>query len=264
MTDQNPATPPKKHHAAIRKEKADAFDSLLKEHGVTTLEELQAKLVNETTPPAQPDPMAGWKPADIEIPADDLAWITPDHFEIHFVLRKHNVTYRPAKPHLQPQLIALMLRPTHTAEWPACPFNLRDPENHERDLFLQIKYKKWNHFMFTRDNAEDMYRDDRFPLPKKAVISHTEFRGWSNQAGRALGVHRDLVNPDPLREAMRRCLQRFPGQLFINFQHHPEMPGNAQVANPYGNSLENHRLPVVHNEQLREGVLPNLGLGTGM
>ena len=74
-----------------------------------------------------------------------------------------------------------------------------------------------------------------------------EFRGWSAYSHAATGKKRPLgENPDPLRECVRRLLQRFPGRAFLNSRHHPlsEWP-TPEIANPYGNSLGNLRIKVI-------------------
>ncbi len=57
------------------------------------------------------------------------------------------------------------------------------------------------------------------------------------------------MNPDPLREATRYVLQRFPGRVFINSMRHPltEWP-TPGVANPYGNRLGNLRILRIYDK----------------
>lgn len=216
--------------------------------GFESVEEMEAAMAKIREIPTSPDAVI---PVDVPIGAeaptgdpvaDDLYWITADHYEIHFVLRKRTMSLRPARMKLSPPIEGISINPYGGGEWNNMPFSLRH-DDHEKQRFLRIKYSNWNYFCLTRELAEDMYSDARWPVPSKAVISHEEFRGWSRASNRATGVHRDLSNPDVLREAARRLLQRFAGQLFVNSRHHRDLP-DVRVVNPYGNHLDEIAIPV--------------------
>ena len=189
-------------------------------------------------------------------PPDDLWWIDEDLFEVHFVARKRGLSLRPRRPRLNPPIDGIRLKPYGEGEWPAMPFSLKS-EDHERQKRLRMKYNKWSYFCISRDIAEDMWSDDRWPIPRKAIISHEEFRGWSTASKRAVGTHRPLDNPDVLREAVRRFLQRGAGQVFINWSRHEEIlrqhPQLFNIVNPYGNALDEVALPVVRTAP--DGIL---------
>lgn len=245
---------------------AFALRSELKRYGVDTVEELREKMeaVLGSVPAETATvsvPRGAETPATTAAPPDDLLWIGRDHFEVHLVLRKHNLILRAARPALQPPIERISLKPYATAtSWNNMPFTLRH-ENNERQKFLRIKYAKWNYFCISRDVAEDMFSDPRSPIPTRAVISHEEYRGWSHASKRAVGIHRDLVDPDPLREAVRRVLQRFSGQLFINSAYHKDMP-DYRIVNPYGNHIDEFAIPVprVLTPEVIETKMPEIVL----
>ena len=245
---------------ALRKE-------LKERYGVESVEELHEKMAALTEPVTTGGPMPiitlnpEPPPADFKIeplatepllPPDDLYWITPDIHDIHIVLRKRNLALRPARDALVPPIPPISIKPYSMGAWGAMPFSLKF-DDHKKQHDLRMKYAQWAFFVISRDVAEDMFSDDRWACPEKAVLSHEEFRGWSRASKRALGTYRDLENPDVLREAVRRILQRFNGQAFINMQYHPRMEGetDAQFSwrmltpNPYGNRLDEVGMPVV-------------------
>lgn len=252
-------------NAGSAMKEAHALRRELAKYGVTTVEELQAKMAGLVAEvPVDPTP------APIEIAApppddnyDDLWWITPDTYEVHLVCRKRGITLRPAREKLQPPLEGIMLKSYGEGAWETMPFSLRD-ENHEKQRFLRIKYSRWLYYCVTRELAEDMFSDPRWPVPNKAVLSHEEFKGWSRASKRATGKHREIENPDVLREAVRRILQRGAGAVFVNARYHQEMSGgDYRIANPYGNFLDEVSLPVVktYPKGIIQSAMPEIGTG---
>lgn len=215
-----------------------AAKALMERHGIETVEELAALLaklgepkadVAEASEPPPPEPVVAGKVAD------DLAWITADTGAVHVVARFTNLVLRPQKPGFNPPIDSISVFENHRGPWEACPFDLSS-KNREQEILNWVHYGRWSHIAIPRDVAEVCYSDARWPLPTKAVISGKEFTGWDQFAQSARGTYRDLTDRVPLRESVRRCLQRFPGQVFIDARYHRELK-DPRIVNPYGNRL---------------------------
>lgn len=186
-------------------------------------------------------------------PADDLAWITEDIGAVHVVARYQNLVLRPPRDNMNPPMAGVQVHEYTRGPWHAMPFDLRS-RNREQEVLNNVHYGKWAHLAISRDVAESVYADERYPLPTKAVISAKEFGGWDRHANQARGTLRPLGKPVALREVTRRVLQRFVGEVFINATHHWRDMPDARVANPYGNRLAGLALKLPDVAQ--EGVTP--------
>lgn len=190
---------------------------------------------------------------------DDLDWITPDVHSVAFVSRHMTICLRPAKPGFGDTFVPISMNHTGYGPWDAMPFDIRsnDADLDRRVLRERINratYATWAYHRLSRALAEEMYADARWPIPKEAVVSGKEFKGFDRQVQRAVGKHRVLVAPDPLREAARRVLQRLAGSTYVDVRFHKdavlayadwcksgrkgfERGLNPSRPNPYGTSL---------------------------
>lgn len=219
-----------------------------------TSEEPTSVLPDERIPASRPMPDE-WPASSPAIPAakavevsDPLGWITRDTGAVHLVSRYQNLVIRPPRYGVQPPMDAIVAHEYGRGEWAACPFDMRSRDR-EQEILNWVHYGRWAYVAISRDMAEVAYGDPRWPLPEKAVIVPAEFGGWDRFGNQARGVLRPLVQAVPLREAVRRCLQRFIGEVFVNATYHREMH-DVRIANPYGNRLAglSLRLPTVQTE----------------
>jgi hypothetical protein len=118
--------------------------------------------------------------------------------------------------------------------WDLMPFVVQNRDR-EKEQLDRVKTAHWGYFRLTRDLADTVFGDPRYPCPKKAVVDPREFRGWDRVSMRARGTYRD-VEPDNLRELTRQVLQRLRGKCFINNRYHAGRP-DPHIVNPYGNEL---------------------------
>jgi hypothetical protein len=227
-----------------------AWDALrlMESLGCKTIEEFNEKVAALQQPnlaalaaeaPLTPPEVAAVPDAQV---VDCMAWINENVDQVWLVAQSMTLSLRPSKPFMTPPLEQIMISKAHEAEWPNMPFDIRGKTDAETQ-WNRMRYAHWGHFVVSRDLAEQVYGHQHFPLPDKAVIVPEEFTGWGTYSHAAGGKKRLLVNPDPLRETVRRVLQRFPGRCFINSMRHPlnqwPTPG---IANPYGNRLGNLKI----------------------
>ena len=217
--------------------------ALLEKHGFESVEEMDAALkalsvAKEVVVEAPHDLTAATPGIDMSrlpVPKDDLAWITRDTGAVHFVARYGTICIRPQQAALVPPLDAVLMLASGQGEWSACPFDLRS-RTREQEILNMVHFGKWSYLALSAEEAAALYSDPRWPCPRRAVVSASEFRGWDRAAKQARGTYRDLPEVLPLREAVRRVLQRFVGEAFVDATYHPEMP-DVRIANPYGNRL---------------------------
>jgi hypothetical protein len=243
-----------KRLAAARAEKEAA---LLAEN-----ERLRAALAARETAPARidPDAVVPIKGTFIDEAKDDLDWIDDDVHAVHLVSKNMSITLRPADMNQVPIVSTVMIHSHGSGPWLANPFDLRSnhPDVNVRattEKLNEIRNANWGYFVISRQLAEGVFSDPRFPVPSKAVVSAAEFRGYDREVHRAVGKYRDLgPSPDKLREAVRMVLQRMRGTCFIDASRHgPEIASrrfDARRPNPYGMALGNivARLPEVKTE----------------
>ena len=260
--------------AAARKREEER-EALLKR-----VEELEAKMANTDTLPAViedtaaalaarartvTDTPSGAAAADIakrkEKPneqRDELDWITHDTPAVYIVAKNMTVTLRPSNTRVYPPIENISVNSIAMGPWAAMPFDTRSrarksDERAAEEKLNEIMYGNWGHFVITREIAQDVYADPRNPIPTKAVICAEDFRGYDRITNRAIGVERDLgPNPVPLREVVRKLLQRMVA--FVDIGHHiqpvVEKKLSAARPNPYRGTLANlaQKLPAVSTE----------------
>lgn len=225
---------------------------LMESLGCKTIEEFHAKVAAlhqpdlaalEAEAPMEPIEEPVTMDATVE---DCLGWIDKGIDVVWLVIKSMTLSLRPSRPFMDPPMEQIMISSAKRDGWPNMPFDVRG-RNDRETLFNRVNYAEWGHFAISRDLAEQVYGHRAFPIPTEAIIVPQEARGWSTYSHAAMGKKRSLgENPDPLRECVRRALQRFPGRLFINSRHHPEMP-QPWIVNPYGNSLGTLRPRVIRD-----------------
>ncbi len=218
---------------------------VMKRLGITDADELEKMLGDVST---------DIEPATTDIPSpiasapstacDPLAWITHETPSVNLVAKNKNLSLRPSFLRMNPPIESVQVFAWTEGTWNALPFDLthKDPNEEKK---MRMYARNWGHFRITKAHAEfDVYGDDRYPLPGSAVVDPSDFMRWDHAANRAIGKYSDL-GPDvvPLREVIRRTLQRKAGACFINMRYHPDL--DPRVVNPYCNELMGRKIHVV-------------------
>jgi len=198
----NPAPP--EHHAAKRKRLADEYQTVLDAAGVATMDELLAKIAAK---PVLPDTPVYEVPSDIAAVVDPLSAITPETDIVYLCSEHSSFVMIGEKKGWNPPVKQVNLQSSSRAGWRTCPFESATGDR-IFDNQRNVMYSKWNHYVVTRNLCDELYMDDRFPLPDTVVIDPLGFKGWSSAASRALGDRVKLEKPDSLRETVRTLLQR--------------------------------------------------------
>lgn len=252
-----PAPAKPEHHATKKKRENKEMHDLMETVGVSSIADLRAMILAANTLPAQaPQATMPGDPVAV-VPTeyhDDLAWITPDVYAVHFVSNSDVIVVRAAKPKWHPPMEKIQITSHGRGPWHAMPFKIecredRDHEKNQKALYTS----KWKYHVLTREMAVECYMDERWPMPQKAVIDSEKFRRWNGLVNRAEGEYVELIDPDPLREMMRVLLQRRHGMLFVNAGHHVNDGMDPRIPNPYGRTLAGYKAPEVTRIQ-RDGV----------
>jgi len=255
----------RRHWATEAKEKAGALDTLLAEHGVATVAELNERLrgVVEPTPTTGPSPAdyaasvtvsaePQFKNAESEYltpseppPPDPLAWITAGTQFVEIVSSCCVFGLVAAKDARGKGAIDL---PNYgSGPWGACPFSFRSEDRQFEENQRVMKDEWWNH-RFRRELAEMVYEQKGRLVPTDAVIGVEDYKGWDRMTRAARGTRTPLTEFVPLREEVRRLLQRHT-DTFINWNYHRN-DIDPRIPNPYKNRVTDiggHILPEVKN-----------------
>lgn len=244
VTTANPAEK-KKHHFTIAREKADALDALLKEHGVSSVDELNTKLAALTLDAAVetygPDPA----PTSPDQPVvDPLVGITRETPYVELVSSTSMFVLRQLNKHYNPHITRIAVHRYRVGPWDACPFRIGcwderlPPEvRFVRDRNIKIFKAQWHHFRVTRQLAENVYADPRWPRPETHVVDPKTFRGWDRRSNQAVGEHVPIEDFVALREVVRYMLQK-ARETFLDYATRPKgFEFDPRFPNPYRNKI---------------------------
>ena len=224
----NPA--PKVHHSTIRKEKAAQMDALLKEYG--SIEAVKAKLegggpkdrpVMDLLPTARPPAPGG----------DALAWITNETPYVGLVASTAIFTLFPGDVNNKGKGL-IQLTNTGSGPWLANPFDMRHKDRVQEQNLKVMKSKWWQH-RYPQQTARRIFDEGIRPVPTRAVQAAADFERWDSLGRQAKGVYTPITEFVPLREEVRRLLQKYP-ETFIDWNHH-KGDLDPRFPNPYRNRI---------------------------
>ena len=273
MSQTQPVSPKKKHYVEQMKDDLAAKDAEIARLQAALAEQADAHLSNTDPLKAVIDDVSA-QAAEIAkrkekpnqgvdaAPVDDLAWITKDMRAVYVVAKNMTLTLRPTNTNYNPIMSGILIHSDGDGSWSAMPFDIRsnhpDPDTRaSEDKYNAACYGNWGHFCVSRQLAQSVFGDSRYPIPTEAVVSAKDFRGFDYQVQSAIGKHVPITDPDPLREVVRRLLQS--SEVFVDVSRHldrlpvgPPKPGDLNVTfpNPYRRRLGSlaPKLPAVKHE----------------
>ena len=184
---------------------------------------------------------------------DPLAWITAKTPHVEIV---SSITVFGLHPgNVGSGLGALNLKARSSDTWASCPFDFRS-EDRVAEQNKRVMHAKWWHHTFNQNLAKLVYANKVREVPAEAVIGVDDFQGWDGLSKSARGTFSPLREFVPLREEVRRLLQRH-GNTFLNWSYHRDQ-FSPLYPNPYRNRIDDvgHTiLPAVKNwtDEQRQG-----------
>jgi hypothetical protein len=234
----NPASKKKPHHLTVMKEKARAMDALLEQYG--SIEALQgamqekhtmiaSELVVETAAASPPETVV---PLDIAKKTDPLAWITLD---TPYVALVSGIAVFGLWTGDDPKgRDSIDLVNTGIGPWLAMPFEITHANRAQEQNERVMKATWWQHRL-QRSLVERIYKPGKKSVPTKAVLTPEDYEGWDKVGMQARGTYSPLTEFVPLREEVRRLLQRH-ADTFLDWTSHKQ-DFDPRLPNPYNNRL---------------------------
>ena len=220
---------------------ARAMKAKMEEYGASTPEELFAKMA--VAPPS--DGAADRLVERIETaqPSKDcLHYITPDVPYVGIVSTYSTITLRPGRERMNPPMHRVVMNATGREAWGFCPFHIGDNTSEENDQRMKLMKARWHVHTLSREMAEMVWDDPRFPKPVRTVIDPKTFKGYDTNARAARGDLVEITDFDALREVTRICLMRL-SETFLDYGRRPAgFDFDPRIVNPYKNKIPGLRM----------------------
>lgn len=218
------------------KQNSEALEALLEEYGMESVDQLKGALANvRMADVGEPAPIVT-KGTNAER-HDPLAFITVETPYVAFVSSTTVFTLRPGNPNLTPPMEKIKLIATGTGPWHSCPWYIGDRGNFVHDQNLKVFKANWWLHRLDKRLAESVWSDERFPMPKKAVLDPRDFRRWDRQARVPDGEMTELTEFVALREMTRLILQKGHDTFLDYGRRWHGSDWDPRYPNPYRNRI---------------------------
>lgn len=225
--------------------------ALYKQRKEAEIAALKAKLADA------PVEIAAVGPGAYNAARDPLRAITADTRFVDFIGNSSTYYLRPSMGAYNPPIAEISVTAHKAGRWAACPFEIGSRDR-ITDENMKVMLDKWWHIRISREQANAVYGDDRWPCPMEAVVAVNSFSGV-DFAKNPTGEYVRLPDRVPLREVTRILLQRNPGTLFLSYSSTQPWV-DARYPNPYGNFIDGqqriHVPPDEWPEAARNAPLP--------
>ena len=222
--------------AKQRAEYARTLKAKMEEFGCETPEELFAKMA-VAAPPVSVSAAEQTVSATLEAPGydsrnDPCGWaaaLDEVYLVGEFTHLAGNIV--PTPKGAKPEDIVETLRFYKQADWNHNPNKPVFFDDEERRNY-EVQHAKYSCHRLTRHYAERFFESRWSPMPKTVCLRGEDIKSWDKVRRIPIGT-KSPSSGDPLVELLRFYLQRYKGQIFVDYAYHRD-DIDFSAPNPYG------------------------------